>query len=570
MLPNLSLVDDRTLEEQCQAKVYELSFLRFGQDFFELVENVPYVHGRHIEVLARHMEAVARKDDPVGRISRLLVNLPPSTSKSIWINVLFPAWVWSWWPQAQFLCFANSDSLVKRDHDKCWKLVNSPEYQRYFPLVRIERGKDQATYFGLTLGGDRRCATPGAALNTGHHPNFILVEDPMTVGNARIFSNRQEQSRWYFNDLSTRGVAKDCAHVVSQQRIHVDDLSGAIKEQDRKLKLGGEDSPWVFLEMAMHFAPERKMVDRGYGGDWRTERGELLFPELLTPARVKEIKAGLSRDGSHQVEAQLEQNPQRQDGALFRMTEIPEEVFADFPKQFDEVHRFWDLAGSEDGDCETAGALVGRRGEDFYLLDMDAAKMEGDEVESRVAAVAALDWSAYMRDGEDTLRSSFEREPGASGKRDAQVKERKWQQWQIHQVPPDSSKRVRAGQLATIIANGRYHMPMDALWYKETYAQMEVFTGENSGMKDRVDAQTGAVLEMLHPTHRNKQLVVAEKSKPGEADSYKPYGKCECCKRPAFSDGGHCCAECRASGGQRHSPACHSSFNDWYVRHARD
>jgi predicted phage terminase large subunit-like protein len=362
----------------------------------------------------------------------------------------------------------------------------------------------------------------------------------------------------------------DCAHVVSHQRIHVDDLSGAIKDQDRKLRLGGEESPWVFLEMPMHFAPERKMVDRGYGSDWRSERGELLFPELLTPVRVKQITAGLSRYGVHQVEAQLEQNPQRQDGALFKMPKIREEVFADFPREFEEVHRFWDLAGSEDGECETAGALVGRVGEDFYLLDMNAEKLDGDDVEKRVETVAAMDWSVYMRDSGESLRSSFEREPGSGGKRDAQVKERKWQAWQIKSVPPNSSKRVRAGQLATIIANGRYHMPMDAPWYKETYAQKEVFTGENSGMKDRVDGQSGAVLEILHPTHRNKQLVVRSQTQPWEPDSYKPFGKCECCKRPAFADGGHCCQECRDSGGHRHSPGCHSSFNDWYVRQSRD
>jgi predicted phage terminase large subunit-like protein len=574
MPQELSLTNQQSLEEKCQAKVYQLSLKDFGQDFFESIELVPYVHGKHIDVLARHLEAVARKNDKVGRIKRLLINLPPSTSKSIWVNVIFPAWVWSWWPQAQFLMFSNTDALVKRDHDKCWNLVNSARYQRYFPNVRIERGQDQATFLGLTAGGDRRCATPGSALNTGIHPDFIIAEDPMTVGDSASRAKRREQEKWYFDSLSSRGIAKDCVHIVCQQRIHVDDLSGCIKDQDKKLRTAGKKSPWVFLVMPMRFTPERAMEDIGYGGDWRTERDQPLFPELLTEERIEVLEAGLSREGPNQIESQMQQNPQRGDGALFKVTNIPaDETFAMFPKEFDELHRHWDLAGTEGGGCETAGALIGRKGDHWYLLDMVAGHWDGADVETQIEATAYMDWGKYNRKNGVILHTSFEQEPASSAKRYGEIMEAKWVKYDIRKVPPEKNKAGRAGPLATLIKNGFFHMPVDAPWYSETMDQFIVFTGDNTGLKDRVDATSGAVLEIMHPTREDKKtLTLAAKSSVGSVDSYHPHGRCQCeveCKIPAFA-GTCCCLECEATGGEKHSRECMAKYNDWYIKNSPD
>ena len=44
----------------------------------------------HIDAVCEHLEAVAR-----GEINRLLVNVPPGTSKSTLIGVMYPAWLLS-------------------------------------------------------------------------------------------------------------------------------------------------------------------------------------------------------------------------------------------------------------------------------------------------------------------------------------------------------------------------------------------------------------------------------------------------------------------------------------------
>ncbi|MFD1381473.1 hypothetical protein [Fodinicurvata halophila] len=46
----------------------------------------------HIDALCRHLEAVSR-----GEITRLLINVPPGTMKSLTVSVFWPAWEWGPW-----------------------------------------------------------------------------------------------------------------------------------------------------------------------------------------------------------------------------------------------------------------------------------------------------------------------------------------------------------------------------------------------------------------------------------------------------------------------------------------
>ena len=48
---------------------------------------VPYLHGRVIEAICEHLEAVT-----AGQIRRLLINVPPGTAKSLLASVFWPAW----------------------------------------------------------------------------------------------------------------------------------------------------------------------------------------------------------------------------------------------------------------------------------------------------------------------------------------------------------------------------------------------------------------------------------------------------------------------------------------------
>jgi hypothetical protein len=54
------------------------------------VEPSPFVSNWHIECMCEHFEGVSHR-----QILRLLINIPPRHSKSLGLNVFFPAWVWA-------------------------------------------------------------------------------------------------------------------------------------------------------------------------------------------------------------------------------------------------------------------------------------------------------------------------------------------------------------------------------------------------------------------------------------------------------------------------------------------
>ena len=70
-----------------RAKRLRNSFRLFVEDAWEHATGYQYLHGEHVSVIVRHLEAVA-----AGKITRLLINVPPSTFKTVLAGTLFPSW----------------------------------------------------------------------------------------------------------------------------------------------------------------------------------------------------------------------------------------------------------------------------------------------------------------------------------------------------------------------------------------------------------------------------------------------------------------------------------------------
>ena len=56
-----------------------------------------FVEGLHIEAICEHLEAVT-----LGRIRRLIINIPPRYGKSNLVTVLWPCWEWTQFPSRRF------------------------------------------------------------------------------------------------------------------------------------------------------------------------------------------------------------------------------------------------------------------------------------------------------------------------------------------------------------------------------------------------------------------------------------------------------------------------------------
>lgn len=129
----LSYIKNIGLQYRVQA-----SFHEFIKQAWPAIEGgIAFVDSWHIRAIAEHLEACYRRD-----IKKLLINIPPRTSKSTIVSVMFPAWVWLHNPEEKFLYSSYAGSLSIEHSLKCRRLIESNWYQeRFGNLYQLSRDK---------------------------------------------------------------------------------------------------------------------------------------------------------------------------------------------------------------------------------------------------------------------------------------------------------------------------------------------------------------------------------------------------------------------------------------------
>ncbi len=259
------------------------------------------IWGWHLDAICEHLEAVAR-----GEILRLVVNVPPGTSKSTSIGVIFPAWLWGpgGQPSHRYIGAAHEQGLAIRDNRLTRELVTSEWYQTLWPL-KLTGDQNEKRYFENEKRGFRQaCAV---ASMTGRRGNTVAWDDPLSPEKAFSKPHREEAIRILTETLPTRLVdPRSSAIIIMMQRLHEEDPSGYVLEHD----LGYEH-----LMLPMEFDPQRKCVTSIGFEDPRTEEGELLCPERFPPEVIERDKRGMS---DFAVAGQFQQSPIPAGGGIIR------------------------------------------------------------------------------------------------------------------------------------------------------------------------------------------------------------------------------------------------------------
>ncbi len=107
------------------------AFLRFA--FRELNPNQPLIDTWHIDVLADHLERVAK-----GEITRLIINLPPRCLKSLAASVAVPVWMLGRNPALKIMSIAGSRELAGDFVRGTRELIKAPRCQALFPHLKPE------------------------------------------------------------------------------------------------------------------------------------------------------------------------------------------------------------------------------------------------------------------------------------------------------------------------------------------------------------------------------------------------------------------------------------------------
>ena len=176
--------------------------------------------------------AIAQKlaEVEAGKTRRLIINVPPRSGKSLLASIAFPAFVLGRNPNRRMICASYSGELAAKLARDCRMLMATPIYQRLFPGTVI--AKNTELEIETTDGGFRFSTSVGGTL-TGRGGNFIVIDDPQKPDEAMSAAARDRVWEWYTRVVSSRLDNKSHdAIVVVMQRLHVEDLSGHLLEQE--------------------------------------------------------------------------------------------------------------------------------------------------------------------------------------------------------------------------------------------------------------------------------------------------------------------------------------------------
>lgn len=490
--------EDQPSLDDLERYVAESSLADFIELGWRYIDPATYIPNWHITAIAEHLEAVA-----AGDIRRLIINIPPRHMKSLSVNVAFPAWVWAQkrrsaltGPQVGFLSTSYAQHLSIRDNVKCRRLMESPWYQRLWG-DRFELTGDQNTKIRFeNNAGGYRIASSVEGTATGDGGDIIIVDDPISAGNALSPTYRLAAHEWFDGTMSTRlNDPKTGAYIMVMQRLHEDDLVGHVLAQAH--------DDWTMLCLPARFESNHPNV---WARDARKE-GALLWPERMGEAEVKKIETSL---GSYAAAGQLQQRPAPRDGGMFQRSWF--EVVKAAPANMTEC-RGWDLAATiakpgTDPDY-SVGCKIGRCADGYtWILDVNRFRDSAAGVSRVMKNQASQDGTACsIRIPED---------PGAGGKAWAASLILMLTGFIARAVKPTGSKEVRASPFAAAAEAGNVRI-VEGDWNAAFFDELEVFPfGKHD---DQVDAAADAFNDLFDNTGSNgfMQMVVEDNRRSATA-----------------------------------------------------
>ena len=290
--------------------------LKFVKHFWHVLEpQTTFVDGWVLDVVCDHLQAVSE-----GRITRLLINVPPGFMKSLLTDVFWPAWEWATvGAHLRYVAFSYSASLTERDNRRFGALVTCREYQDLFgEKVQIVKLGDKMVSNRAT---GWKLASSVGGVGTGERGDRVILDDPHNVKEAESETVRNETVRWFRESMSNRlNDMERGVIIVIMQRLHGDDVSGVILDKQMAY-----DHVMVPMEYDYDrqtndlYEPLRTSIgwyDPRYDeGDPDEVNGLLAWPERFPDRVVDAIKTDM---GPYAWAGQYLQAPSPRGGGIFK------------------------------------------------------------------------------------------------------------------------------------------------------------------------------------------------------------------------------------------------------------
>ncbi|MEZ5690813.1 MAG: phage terminase large subunit [Rickettsiales bacterium] len=409
----------------------------------------------HIDLIAEYLEAARNS-----QISRLIINMPPRSLKSICVNVAWPAWILGHNPSERIITASYASSLSVKHSIDCRNIIISDWYKRVFPKVILASDQNQKQRFMTTRKGFRLASSVGASV-IGEGGNFLIIDDPISPAKAMSGIWRSKVNDWFDHTFSTRlNDKKNGVIVLVMQRLHCDDLSGYLLEK------GG----WEHLCLPA-VSMRSKKYDFGNVTKLFTE-GELLHYGREDASLIERARIEL---GSQAFAAQYQQNPKPEEGEmvkkdwLLRYDEIPENI--------ESIVQSWDTAikSGEHNDASVCLTFIEVDGRS-YLTDSIVKRIEYPDLKR-----------LFYQQAEKHQPNTILLEDKASGQQLLQDIGRE-SHLPVIGIKPKSDKITRFAAISAMIEAGKLILPNRATWL--TDFESELLSFPKGRHDDQVDALT--------------------------------------------------------------------------------
>ena len=471
------------------------SFYQFLTFFWPEISSQTFQTNWHIEYLCSELQTLAENvaaGNP--REYDLLINIPPGTTKTGIVSIMFPAWCWSRWHWMKFITISYSSALSLESAEYCRDLIQSERYRFVYPELQIKEDKNTKGNFRMAklvyhqngrdtyydYGGNRYSTSVGGTL-TGFHGHFLIWDDPINPQQAMSAVELENVNRWLDQTLPTRKVNKDVTVTIGiMQRLHSLDPTGHLLEKKKSnikhICLPGE------LDRFEHLVSPPELVDKYVDG--------LLDPIRLNRRVLEDLEIDL---GQYGYAGQIGQSPVMATGGMFKADNFVMVERCPDEKEIVQVLRYWDKAGTKEKTrgrrtkaAWTVGTKMARlRDGKYIILDVKRGRWSSEERERIIRMTAEAD-------GID-VQVWYEQEPGSGGKESAEATTRNLAGYTAKADLPRGDKIYRADPYSVQVNNGNVLL-LKGDWNYEFVEEHRFFP--NSAYKDQVDASSGAFAKL--------------------------------------------------------------------------
>ena len=444
--------------------------------------------GKHIEVISNKLDDLEN-----GHIKRLMVFLPPRSSKSVLCSKLFPAWYIGRNPEHEIMTVSHSDQLASDFGRSVRDIVTTQEFQDIFKGVTLRSDVRAAGKWKTNQNGTYYAAGVRSQI-AGRGAHIAILDDVMSEEDSYSEAGRRYVKEWYPAGLRTR-IMPNGAILIINTRYHYDDLCGWLLKQEEEMS-EYETLPWEVVKIPAWLDEEAAdLLELPMGGSYFPE----WKPDELLKIDEAEIKAS---NGSRYWNSLYMQDPTPEEGGLIKKKWIQEWEY-DEPPVCDFIIQTYDTAFST---RTTADFSVVQTWGIFSLYEQDEMGIE--DFAPNLILLGNVRGRFEYPELRRTAQMLYNKhrpdvciiEKKASGQ--SLIQDMRRSGLPVKDYTPDRDKVARAYAASPIMEAGRVWIPKNKKWADELIEELTRFP--HAAHDDQVDALVMAIhylKESWHVTH---------------------------------------------------------------------